>query len=228
MRASHHGYHHCRRSSRDQELLGRRFPLRPGEVSRRQSQFRCETARLVDKPSTPWRDHSWLRRESKFTNAVHRNRSNDLKINRNYIFQLYAYLMSQTGAGDPIANNAEGVLLFALTEGQVPVESEVEIQSHRLRVMSVDLMGRARQLHAGEEPGGSSIDETHTPRPGRYFTRRRHRGCRPEKLANRASTSSSLINLSTTVAPPRQAGPRHPPTDFAAPCLEATVWPPPC
>ena len=89
-------------------------------------------------------------------------------------------------------------------------------------------MGRARQLHAGGEPGGSSIDETHTPRPGRYFTRRRHRGCRPEKLADRASTSSSLINLSTTVAPPRQAGPRHPPTDFAAPRLEATVWPPPC
>ena len=146
MRASRHGHHRCRRSSRDQEPLGRRYPLRPGEVSRRQSQFRCETAWLVDKPSTPWRDHSWLRGESKFTNTVHLNRSNDLKINRNYIFQLYAYLMSQTGAGDPIANNAEGVLLFALTEGQVPVESEVEIQSHRLRVMSVDLSGSPSEI----------------------------------------------------------------------------------
>lgn len=58
----------------------------------------------------------------------------------------YAYLMSQTGAGDPVADKAEGVLLFALTEGQAPVESEVEIQSHRLRVMSVDLSGSPSEI----------------------------------------------------------------------------------
>lgn len=84
--------------------------------------------------------------ESKFTNAVHLNRSNTLKVNRDYMFQLYAYLMSQSGAGELVADNAEGVLLFALTDGQTPVESEVEIQLHRLRVISVDLSGSPAEI----------------------------------------------------------------------------------
>ncbi|WP_186629027.1 5-methylcytosine restriction system specificity protein McrC [Rhodococcus sp. BP22] len=84
--------------------------------------------------------------ESKFTNAVGLNRSGTIKINRDYMFQLYAYLMSQTGSGDPAADSAEGVLLFALTEGQSPVESEVEIQSHRVRVLSIDLSGTPTEI----------------------------------------------------------------------------------
>lgn len=83
--------------------------------------------------------------ETKFANAltVHHGST---KVKSGYMFQLYAYLMSQSGAGELVADNAEGVLLFALTEAQTPVESEVEIQSHRLRVMSVDLAGSPAEI----------------------------------------------------------------------------------
>lgn len=54
--------------------------------------------------------------------------------------------MSQTDAGDPVPDNAAGALLFALTEGQAPTEFAVEIQSHRLRVMSVDLSGSPSEI----------------------------------------------------------------------------------
>ncbi|WAM20017.1 5-methylcytosine restriction system specificity protein McrC [Rhodococcus sp. JS3073] len=83
--------------------------------------------------------------ETKFTNALTVNYGST-KVKPGFMFQLYAYLMSQTGAGDPAADRAEGVLLFALTEGQTPVESEVEIQSHRVRVLSVDLSGTPPEI----------------------------------------------------------------------------------
>lgn len=83
--------------------------------------------------------------ETKFTNAL-TVRYGSSKIKSGFLFQLYAYLMSQTGAGDPAADSAEGVLLFALTEGQTPVESEVMIQSHRIRMLSVDLSGTPPEI----------------------------------------------------------------------------------
>lgn len=83
--------------------------------------------------------------ETKFANALTVHYTST-KIKSGYMFQLYAYLMSQSGAGDPAADRAEGVLLFALTQGQTPVESEVEIQSHRVRVLSVDLSGSPAEI----------------------------------------------------------------------------------
>ncbi|MGA4792452.1 5-methylcytosine restriction system specificity protein McrC [Nocardia sp. AB354] len=77
--------------------------------------------------------------ETKFTDALYESRSGTTKIDRNYLFQLYAYLMSQTGVGNPSADTAEGVLLFVAANGREPINDTVHIQGHRIRFLSVDL-----------------------------------------------------------------------------------------
>jgi 5-methylcytosine-specific restriction enzyme subunit McrC len=76
--------------------------------------------------------------ETKFTDALVEYHGKTT-INPDFIYQIYAYLRSQTGTGDPVADSSEGVLLFAAANGRAPVDRSVTIQGHRIRFLSVDL-----------------------------------------------------------------------------------------
>jgi 5-methylcytosine-specific restriction enzyme subunit McrC len=76
--------------------------------------------------------------ETKFTDALV-DRDGKTTVDTSYLYQLYAYLSSQTGAGSISADTAEGVLLFAKTAERDLFTAESTIQGHRIRFMSVDL-----------------------------------------------------------------------------------------
>ncbi|KUH94676.1 hypothetical protein AU189_17780 [Mycolicibacterium acapulense] len=76
--------------------------------------------------------------ETKFTDALV-ERDNKITVASGYLYQLYAYLASQSGAGNTLADTAEGVLLFVQVSGREEFTEETEIQGHRMRFMSVDL-----------------------------------------------------------------------------------------
>ena len=56
-----------------------------------------------------------------------------------YLYQMYAYLRSQDGRGDPMADHAEGLLLHPCV-GPI-VDETVVIQGHSIRFATVDLAG---------------------------------------------------------------------------------------
>ena len=56
-----------------------------------------------------------------------------------HLYQLYAYVASQSGRGDSTMDHAEGVLLFVKVEGREIFDEEFRIQGHRIRFLSVDL-----------------------------------------------------------------------------------------
>ncbi|AMU30002.1 5-methylcytosine restriction system specificity protein McrC [Mycobacteroides abscessus] len=76
--------------------------------------------------------------ETKFTDALTEHHGKTT-IKRDFIFQIYAYLRSQTGAGNAAADSAEGVLLFVAANGRRPIAQSVTIQGHRITFLSVDL-----------------------------------------------------------------------------------------
>jgi len=76
--------------------------------------------------------------ETKFTDGLI-DRNGKTTVKSGYLRQLYAYLASQSGRGDPTYDNAEGVLLFVKTDGRDVFDAEVTIQSHPMRFLSVDL-----------------------------------------------------------------------------------------
>lgn len=76
--------------------------------------------------------------ETKFTDALTEHHGKTT-IKRDFIFQIYAYLRSQTGAGNAADDFAEGVLLFVTANGRSPIDRSVTIQGHRIRFLSVDL-----------------------------------------------------------------------------------------
>ncbi|MEV6360483.1 5-methylcytosine restriction system specificity protein McrC [Nocardia asteroides] len=84
--------------------------------------------------------------ETKFTNALSVNRFGALKLRPGYMYQLYAYVMSQSRSRQSSGETTEGILLFALTEGQDPVDLDVTIDSHRFRALSVDLAATPAEI----------------------------------------------------------------------------------
>lgn len=61
-----------------------------------------------------------------------------------YVYQIYAYLRSQAGRGDPSADRAEGVLLHpAIGE---TIDETVVIQEHPIRFVTIDLTGTTRSF----------------------------------------------------------------------------------
>jgi 5-methylcytosine-specific restriction enzyme subunit McrC len=85
--------------------------------------------------------------EIKFTDALE-DRDGKTTISTGYLYQLYAYLSSQTGRGDDALDAAEGVLLFVKTTGRDDFDGEVKIQGHRLRFISVDLAAPPADIRA--------------------------------------------------------------------------------
>ena len=61
-----------------------------------------------------------------------------------YVYQIYAYLRSQEGGGDPLAENASGLLLHPSLGDSV--HETVIIQNHEIRFATVDLTASAKNI----------------------------------------------------------------------------------
>jgi len=75
--------------------------------------------------------------DTKFNSILTSGWYREESLRSGHIYQMYAYLRSQVGSGDPSADEAEGLLLHpSLGES---VDETVVIQEHRIRFMTVDL-----------------------------------------------------------------------------------------
>ncbi len=83
--------------------------------------------------------------ETKFADALI-DRFGNVTIKSDYLYQLYAYLMSQSNIGQEVGDRTEGVLLFVKVNGREPIDTVVNIQGHRIRFLSVDLTGEPKQI----------------------------------------------------------------------------------
>lgn len=81
--------------------------------------------------------------ETKFADAQKPSRHGAARLSRDHIFQLYAYVQSQSGR-DGLAANAEGVLLYPVV-GQ-KLDESVRIQGHTYRFLTIDLAATAREI----------------------------------------------------------------------------------
>lgn len=75
--------------------------------------------------------------DTKFTGIVTAGWRREATLRSGYIYQVYAYLRSQTGRGDALADRAEGVLLHpAIGEA---MDEAISVHGHLIRFATVDL-----------------------------------------------------------------------------------------
>jgi 5-methylcytosine-specific restriction enzyme subunit McrC len=89
--------------------------------------------------------------DTKFNSILTIGWHRDETLRSGYLYQIYAYLRSQVGRGDPLADHAEGLLLHPSVAEKV--DEAVVIQGHRVRFATVDLAAptsaiRDQLLHA--------------------------------------------------------------------------------
>ncbi len=86
-------------------------------------------------------DHSSTGRriviDTKFTSVVTSGWYREETLRSAYVYQIYAYLRSQVGRGDPLSDCASGLLLHPSAGGAV--DETVVIQGHGIRFATVDL-----------------------------------------------------------------------------------------
>jgi 5-methylcytosine-specific restriction enzyme subunit McrC len=95
-------------------------------------------------------DHSGTGRriviDTKFNSVVTRGWYREETLRSGYIYQIYAYLRSQEGNGDPLAETASGLLLHPSVGDMV--NEAVVIQNHEIRFATVDLGATAKEIRA--------------------------------------------------------------------------------
>ena len=84
--------------------------------------------------------------DTKFNTVVTRGWYRKETLRSGYVYQIYAYLRSQEGGGDPLAENASGLLLHPSVGGMV--NEAVVIQNHEIRFATVDLGATATAIRA--------------------------------------------------------------------------------
>jgi len=93
--------------------------------------------------------------DTKFNSVVTQGWYREETLRSGYVYQIYAYLRSQEGNGDPLSDGASGLLLHP-SVGTMVNES-VTIQGHEIRFATVDLGAEAKairtQLLQVLEPG---------------------------------------------------------------------------
>ena len=93
--------------------------------------------------------HQRLVIDTKFTGVYTRGWYREQSLRAGYVYQLYAYLRSQEGKGDPAAawaDSAAGLLLHPAIDTEV--DESVSIQGHRMRFATVDLTASHSELRA--------------------------------------------------------------------------------
>lgn len=95
-------------------------------------------------------DHSEPERriviDTKFNSILTAGHYRDETVRSGYLYQIYAYLKSQVGNGDSLADKASGLLLHP-SIGQT-VDESVVIQGQRIRFATVDLAATAQEIRA--------------------------------------------------------------------------------
>jgi 5-methylcytosine-specific restriction enzyme subunit McrC len=84
--------------------------------------------------------------DTKFTSIVTSGWYRDETLRSAYVYQIYAYLRSQVGCGDPYADCASGLLLHPSIGAMV--DETVVIQGHSIRFATVDLTGSATEIRS--------------------------------------------------------------------------------
>ncbi len=82
--------------------------------------------------------------DTKFTSLVTQGWYREETIRSGYVYQIYAYLRSQEGTGDALAEHAAGLLLHPAV-GEM-VDEMVVIQGHAIRFATVDLSASASDI----------------------------------------------------------------------------------
>ena len=82
--------------------------------------------------------------DTKFNSVVTRGWYREETLRSGYVYQIYAYLRSQEGNGDLLAENASGLLLHPSVGDMV--NEAVVIQNHEIRFATVDLGGTAKEI----------------------------------------------------------------------------------
>lgn len=82
--------------------------------------------------------------DTKFTSVFTSTRFRDRVLQSGYLYQMYTYVRSQTGQGDPLADRAEGVLLHPVVDERV--DEAASIQGHIIRFLCVDLAATTRTI----------------------------------------------------------------------------------
>ena len=95
-------------------------------------------------------DHEELGRriliDTKFTSIVTSGWHREQTLRSGYLYQIYAYLRSQVGHGDLLADHAEGLLLHpAIGES---VDEAIVIQGQQIRFATVDLSASAADIRS--------------------------------------------------------------------------------
>jgi 5-methylcytosine-specific restriction enzyme subunit McrC len=75
--------------------------------------------------------------DTKFTSIYSSTAYRDTILKSGYLYQMYAYLRSQENNGDPLCDNAEGILLHPAID--VDVDERITIQGRRIRFLTVNL-----------------------------------------------------------------------------------------
>mgnify|MGYP001135296681 CR=1 FL=1 len=95
-------------------------------------------------------DHSSTGRriviDTKFTTIVTSGWYREETLRSGYVYQIYAYLRSQAGYGDLLANSASGLLLHPALGDMV--DETVVIQGHSIRFATVDLTASSTEIRS--------------------------------------------------------------------------------
>lgn len=84
--------------------------------------------------------------DTKFTSIVTGGWYREETLRSGYVYQIYAYLRSQVGRGDVLADSASGLLLHPSVGDQV--DQTAVIQGHSIRFATVDLSASAAEVRA--------------------------------------------------------------------------------
>lgn len=79
--------------------------------------------------------------DTKFNEIAVQGHYRERTFRSEYLYQIYAYLMSQTGRGDPLADSAAGLLLHP-SIGET-IDEAIKVQGHVIRFATVDLAADA-------------------------------------------------------------------------------------
>lgn len=82
--------------------------------------------------------------DTKFTSILTKGWYREESLKSGYLYQMYAYLRSQVGGGDALADKASGLLLHPAIDD--PVDETVIIQGHSIRFATVDLSASSRDI----------------------------------------------------------------------------------
>jgi 5-methylcytosine-specific restriction enzyme subunit McrC len=84
--------------------------------------------------------------DTKFTSIVTSGWYREETLRSGYVYQIYAYLRSQVGRGDALADSASGLLLHPSAGDSV--DQTVVIQGHSIRFATVDLTAASADIRA--------------------------------------------------------------------------------